>query len=332
MARISKYAIDSNITGIDKLVGTDADDNDITKNFEISDLTTYISEQLLGNGTTTIDGNLVVQQDQADATITIISDASNQGEQHNPSIRFIQDGGAQNAAIGFNIIDDTAGGTIPGSGNRFWIVNAMDDTIGDGGITFGTINVDGWQNAIGRFMIRGDGKGLFGHPNENRADAIGSQFEVYDDRTENTTTDYSLSVYGVVDVSEYPPEQGAGGIISRIKVLDGGTDLGVHSISLVAGTTSSEIMASGALAFYASSDMDTHSAVGFAGNITTAGGWNISDTFQTVTPSELSVKGDIEATEIGDGFILKSPSGQRWKIQVDDSGNLFTQLLAQGPL
>jgi len=61
MARISKYAIDSNITGIDKLVGTDADDNDITKNFEISDLTTYISEQLLGSGATTIDGNLVVQ-------------------------------------------------------------------------------------------------------------------------------------------------------------------------------------------------------------------------------------------------------------------------------
>ncbi len=63
MARISKYAIDSNITGIDKLVGTDADDNDITKNFEISDLTTYISEQLLGSGATTIDGNLVVQGD-----------------------------------------------------------------------------------------------------------------------------------------------------------------------------------------------------------------------------------------------------------------------------
>lgn len=46
MARISKYAIDSNITGIDKLIGTDADDNDITKNFEISDLTTYIASQV----------------------------------------------------------------------------------------------------------------------------------------------------------------------------------------------------------------------------------------------------------------------------------------------
>lgn len=42
MARISKYAIDSNITSIDKLVGTDADDNDITKNFTVGDLTSYL--------------------------------------------------------------------------------------------------------------------------------------------------------------------------------------------------------------------------------------------------------------------------------------------------
>jgi len=79
----------------------------------------------IGNDTK-IQGNLTLEQDQADATITIISDGSNiepGGEQHNPSIKFIQDGGAQNAAIGFNIIDDTGGGTIPGTGNRFWIVN-----------------------------------------------------------------------------------------------------------------------------------------------------------------------------------------------------------------
>lgn len=327
MARISKYAIDSNITGIDKLVGTDADDNDITKNFEISDLTTYISEQLLGNGTTIIDGNLVVQQDQADATITIISDVSNVGEQNNPSIKFFQDGNINSAAIGFNIIDDTGGGTIPGTGNKFWIVGGMDDNIGEGGIVFGTSRNYGWENAISRFIIRTDGKGLFGHPDSLYNKVLGSQFEVYDDRTENTTTDYSLSVYGVVDISEYPPEQGAGGIISRIKVLDGGSDLGVHSVSLVAGTTSSELMASGALAFYAGSDMDTHSAVGFAGNITTAGGWSISDTFQAVTPSPLSVKGDIETTEIGDGLILKSPNGTRYRIKVDDSGALSTEVV-----
>ena len=149
-----------------------------------------------------IRGNLLLENDSADTTITIRSDSSNTdpgGEQHNPSIKFIQDGGVQNAAIGFNIIDDTGGGTIPGTGNRFWIVNAMDDNIGEGGITFGTAQVDGWDNAIGRFIIRGDGKGLFGHPDSLYSKTLGSQFEIYDNRDENTTTDPSFSVYSVVD-------------------------------------------------------------------------------------------------------------------------------------
>ena len=58
----------------------------------------------------TIAGDLTLERDQSDTTLTLISDGSNPtpgGEQHNPSIKFIQDGGAQNAAVGFNIIDDT---------------------------------------------------------------------------------------------------------------------------------------------------------------------------------------------------------------------------------
>ena len=207
MARISTYALDNNINDEDKLVGTDADDNNITKNFTLEGVAEYVIDTLIdpdaiqayipvfrntdntdgGNATRitgsiikqnsyptgsliTIAGDLTLERDQSDTTLTLISDGSNPtpgGEQHNPSIKFIQDGGAQNAAVGFNIIDDTAGGTLPGTGNRFWIVNAMDDAIGEGGITFGTAQVDGWDNAIGRFIIRGDGKGLFGHPNAN---------------------------------------------------------------------------------------------------------------------------------------------------------------------
>jgi len=333
MANISLYELDTAIDPNDKVIGTDGTtgaDQGKTKNFTVSALGAHILHTSTLTGGTNVNGNLTVQQDQADATLTLISDTSNTdltGEQYNPSIHFIQDGGAQNAAIGFNIIDDTGGGTIAGTGNRFWIVNAMDDDLGSGGITFGTINQDGWQNAVARFMIRGDGKGLFGHPNANYSGSFDSMFEVYDDRTENTTTDYSLSVYGLVDVAEYPPPQGAGGIVSRIKVLDGGIDGGVHSIGLVPGTNSSEIITSGPLAFYVNSDMDTHSATGFSGNVGSNGNWNISDTFSATPPSQLSVKGDVEVTESANGVILKSPNGTRYRITVDDSGNLTTTSL-----
>ena len=217
-----------------------------------------------------------------DATLTLESDISNTaltGENDNPAILFKQDGSSKNAAVGFNIIDDTSNGTVAGTGNRFWIVNAIDDNVGDGGITFGTAQVDGWDNAIARFMIRGDGKGLFGHPNDHYDKVLGSQFEIYDDRTENTTSDYTLSTYGYVDVAEYPPSQGAGGIISRLKVVDGATDLGTHAIGMVAGTTTSEILTTGDFAFYAGSDMDTSGATGFAGVIHSgSSNWQIGGT------------------------------------------------------
>ena len=41
MARISTYAIDTNITANDLLVGTDAEDSNITKNFSIGDLVNF---------------------------------------------------------------------------------------------------------------------------------------------------------------------------------------------------------------------------------------------------------------------------------------------------
>ena len=319
MARIPTYQKDIYISDLDRIIGTDGDTNElVTKNFFLGDIAEYVidkfidpdavsftipvlrdTQDTLGSNATritgsiikqdsyptgsliTIAGDLTLERDQSDTTLTLISDGSNPtpaGEQHNPSIKFIQDGGAQNAAVGFNIIDDTAGGTLPGTGNRFWIVNAMDDAIGEGGITFGTAQVDGWDNAIGRFIIRGDGKGLFGHPNANYTKTLDSQFEIYDDRTENTTSDYSLSVLGVADTSDPGGTGGAGGIISRLSLVNGGTPISSHAIGMVTGTTSSEILATGDLAFYVGSDMDTSSATGFAGVIHDSGNWQIGGT------------------------------------------------------
>ena len=46
MARISTYAVDSTIAPNDKLIGTDAEDSDLTKNYRVSDLSAYIGTQL----------------------------------------------------------------------------------------------------------------------------------------------------------------------------------------------------------------------------------------------------------------------------------------------
>lgn len=309
MARITTYELDAAINDADKLIGTDADDNNQTKNFSLLGIAEYVIDTFIdpdasdfqipvfnqngiritgsimsqdsspSNGVAgtkiTIAGDLTLERDQSDTTLTLVSDTSNIGEQNNPSIKFIQDGGAQNAAVGFNIIDDTAGGTLPNTGNRFWIVNAINDSTGEGGITFGTAQVNGWENAIGRFIIRGDGKGLFGHPNANYTKTLDSQFEIYDDRTENNTSDYSLSVLGVADISDPGGSGGAGGIISRINIVNGATPISSHAIGMVTGLNSSEILTTGDLAFFVGSDMDTSSATGFAGLIHDSGNWQI---------------------------------------------------------
>ena len=46
MARISAYPTDTTISGLDRLIGTDAEDANITKNFKISDLANYFSGPL----------------------------------------------------------------------------------------------------------------------------------------------------------------------------------------------------------------------------------------------------------------------------------------------
>ena len=47
MARISTYALDNNINDEDKLVGTDADDNNITKNFTLEGVAEYVIDTLI---------------------------------------------------------------------------------------------------------------------------------------------------------------------------------------------------------------------------------------------------------------------------------------------
>ena len=51
MARISTYPLDTSISVSDLLVGTDAEDSNVTKNFSVGNLTDFIEEEILSSPT-----------------------------------------------------------------------------------------------------------------------------------------------------------------------------------------------------------------------------------------------------------------------------------------
>lgn len=76
MARITTYTTDSTISPLDKLIGTDADDSNITKNYLISDLLAYIGT----NNTVTKKVTITTAQLKTSGVspVTIIDLADNQ--------------------------------------------------------------------------------------------------------------------------------------------------------------------------------------------------------------------------------------------------------------
>lgn len=119
-------------------------------------------------------------------------------------------------------------------------------------------------------------------------------FEVFDDRNENLSTDYSFYVTSEVAST---PGKGAGGIQARVSDDGGAT---YSSVVLVPGTTTGDLMSSNPLAFFANSDLDTSSATGFAGNIGTNGNWYLGGTFTTAPTEKLTVEGNVKI--IGETF------------------------------
>lgn len=92
MARITKYTIDGTITDNDKLLGTDAENTDATKNYKIGDLADYITSDWVAVGSGTLntiplwtpDGNTI-----GDSIIN--QDASGQGVTINGGLNVLED-------------------------------------------------------------------------------------------------------------------------------------------------------------------------------------------------------------------------------------------------
>lgn len=164
-----------------------------------------------------------------------------------------------------NIIE-TPGVTVDGSGTANYITKWLDqDTITDSIIYEDT---DG-HVGIGVPGVTPDPK---------------HKFEVYDNRAENNAGDYSMIVSSEL---ASPFLNGAGGLKVQLSTDAGSTF--PNAISLVTGTTSSELMASTKLAFYSNSDLNTSSATGFGGFVTHDGTdphWQLGGAVSDSAPSE----------------------------------------------
>jgi hypothetical protein len=133
------------------------------------------------------------------------------------------------------------------------------------------------------------------------------KFEVYDLRGENNALDYSMIVSADVTTSG----AGAGGIKNQLS-LDGGVTY-PYAISLVTGTTSSEVMATGKLAFFTNSDLNTTSATGFSGFATHDGTnphWQLGGAVGDASPAETlkvvgntTITGDAQIDTLANNYI-----------------------------
>ena len=202
----------------------------------------------------------------------------------------------EGAILDVNGLSGTAGQRLSSTGTGVEWINDGGGTVTGAGTTNSLpIWSDGPNGVLGDSIIYQDadghvGVGVPGSPPNPR-----HKFEVYDLRDENNAFDYSVIVTSDINT---PFNQGAGGIKNQLSV-DGGSTY-PYAISLVAGTTSSELMSSTKLAFYANSDLNTSSATGFSGFAVHDGTntfWQLGGSVGDATPSTtLKVVGTGEFT------------------------------------
>ena len=235
MARIPTYQKDTYISDLDRLIGTDGDTNElVTKNFFLGNIAEYVIDKF-------------IDPDAVSFTIPVLRDTQDTLGSNATRIT----GSIMSQDINPDGTKITIAGDLEVNGT------AQIDSLTSGFLPY--VNPAGiladsiiYQDAEGHV-----GVGVVGTPPNPE-----HKFEVYDLRDENNALDYSMIVSADVNTSGL----GAGGIKNQLS-LDGGVTY-PYAISLVTGTTSSEVMATGKLAFYSNSDLNTASGTGFSGFVT----------------------------------------------------------------
>ncbi len=235
MARIPTYQKDTYISDLDRLIGTDGDTNElVTKNFFLGNIAEYVIDKF-------------IDPDAVSFTIPVLRDTQDTLGSNATRIT----GSIMSQDINPDGTKITIAGDLEVNGT------AQIDSLTSGFLPY--VNPAGiladsiiYQDAEGHVGI-----GVVGTPPNPE-----HKFEVYDLRDENNALDYSMIVSSDVNTTGL----GAGGIKNQLS-LDGGVTY-PYAISLVTGTTSSEVMATGKLAFYSNSDLNTASGTGFSGFVT----------------------------------------------------------------
>lgn len=272
MARITTYTNDITISDNDKLIGTDADNSDATKNFKISDLKAYMAAGLgTITGTGTINTIPVFTGATAIGNSGLVYTTTGGGSGGNlPLYAF---GGSADITVQRIILSDIFCNNITASGTGTVTLNG-NTTIGDANTDTLTVNAEA-----------------------NFTDKVG---------------------IGTTSPSELLHMNGSSATI-RIK-------------NSTFGSGTSSVVFETAMGYASSWNLDASNKLHYASNhyaaspsklltiAPTTGNVGIS---QENPASRLTVTGgDVEVTGSDKGLILESPDGTRYRVKVDNSGNL----------
>ena len=116
-----------------------------------------------------------------------------------------------------------------------------------------------------------------------------------------------------------------------LKVFDNGTN-GAARVSLVATSGLSfgpglEMLLDGSLNKRTLIRMDAEASNDYGFNFFTSNNNSVGSAMKLTGNKDLQVSGDVEAISSSKGIILKSPNGTRWRVKIDNSGNLTTSSL-----
>ena len=274
MARITTYTNDITISDNDKLIGTDADNSDATKNFKISDLKAYMAT---GLGTITGTGTI--------NTVPVFTGATAIG---NSGLVYTTTGGGS----GGNLPLYAFGGSADITVQRIILSDIFCNNI----------------SATGAGVVTLNGNTVIGDANT-------------DTLTVNAETTFADKVgIGTTSPSELLHLTGSSAAV-RIKNSTFGSGISSVVFETAMGYASSWNLDSRNKLHY-SSNHYTGSPSKFVTIEPSAGNVGIG---QETPASKLTVTGgDAEVTGSSNGLILESPDGTRYRIKVDNSGNLTT--------
>lgn len=151
---------------------------------------------------------------------------------------------------------------------------------GEGMNINGNLNVSGEVEISDTVLIEGDttisGSDLSVQQNVSVGDKLSinvnsptHRFELYDNRTDDDSDDYTMVIKTSLPSPIPTPNPGTGGIKAVFSENNGSTF--PYGISMVPGTSSCDVMSTQNLAFYSNSDLDTVSATGLRAIMDNAG-------------------------------------------------------------